>query len=205
MAENKGFGALGLTLLGLAFFGTAVGVAYLGHLSSERILDGTFAAAAQAALDVVVVGVVVHWYRWRSSIREEKTTMLRELSRILEKVREANFLMNSHKSARTWTEQTRELVMLIPRIDDLREAAIRIFTTPAKRSVLDRVKADLEKLKDEYWERHGDVDTLGKLGSQWDAILAAAPRSKELVVSDKSPLLKGLCESIGYLNEDLHR
>src|SRR5215475_5794272 len=98
MSESNKLGALGLGLLGLVFVGTAAGVAYFGDLPHDKILEGTFAAAPEAALGVFVVGVVVLWYQSRASIREEKTEMLRELSRIREKVRQANFLMTAHKS-----------------------------------------------------------------------------------------------------------
>jgi hypothetical protein len=202
MAEGENVGALGLILLGLAFVGTASGVAYFGRLTSETILEETFAAAAEAALGVVVVGVVVRWYQRRARVREEQMAMLRELSMIRQKIRDANFLMSAHKSAKTWTEQTRELVMLIPRIIDLQETTISNSRTQAKHSALDRAKADLLSLKDEYLEKHDDV---ARLSTQWDAILAVVPRSRELVGTDRSHLLDALDESIGSLKQELRR
>ncbi|HXJ93247.1 MAG TPA: hypothetical protein VMT20_10255 [Terriglobia bacterium] len=202
MAESGNFGALGLVLLGLAFVGTAILAAYYGHLWSEKVFEGTFAAAAEAAFGVFVVGIVVRWYQWRASIREEKMAVLRELSRIREKVREANFLMTAHESAKTWTEQTRELVRLVDRITDLQEAASRNGPTQMIRTALDNAKKDLEKLQDEYRRKHGDV---AKLGTQWDAILDLVPESKKLVVSDQSPLVDALSESIRLLKQELHR
>ena len=140
MAEGENVGAIGLILLGLVFIGIAAGTAHFGHLESKEILQEIFAAAAESVLGVVLVGVVVHWYLWRARLREEKTAMLRELSWIREKVRDAGFLMTTHKSARTWTEQTRELVMLVPRITDLHDSAVSIG------SALASAKKHLESL-----------------------------------------------------------
>jgi hypothetical protein len=196
MAEGENLGAFGLFFLGLAFVGTAAVTAHFGHLASKEIHQEIFAAAAESALGVFVVGVVVRWYLWRASLREEKTAMLRELSKIREKVRNARFLMTAHKSARTWTEQTRELVMLVPRITDLQEAAV------PNGSALGRAKVHLESLKDEYWEKHDNVATLG---TQWDKIRDTVPSSTELVMSNESPLLKALDESIGWLKNELRR
>ena len=194
MAEDANVGPLGLILLGLAFVGTAFGVAYFGQLSSEKIFEETFAAAAQTALGVVVVGVVVRWYQQKTKVREERMTTLRELSLIRQTIRDAAFLMNAHKSALTWTQQMRELVILIPRLTDLQEARMPGGT----RNGLDRAKVALDDLKDEYMQRHDDV---ARLGTQWDAILALVPKSKEHVVGDRSPLLAALDESIGRLKQ----
>jgi hypothetical protein len=202
MAEGENLGTLGLILLGLVFVGTASGVAYVGHLSSEKILEETFAAAAEAALSVVVVGVVARWYQWRAHSREEKVATLRELEAIRQKVRDANFLMTAHKSAKTWTEQTRELVRLVPRIADLQETVVPNDPASAKQSALTRASTALRSIKDEYLERHDEV---AKLGTQWDAILAAVPRSKELIVEERSQLLDALDESIGFLKQHLRR
>ena len=200
MSESNQFGVLGLALLGLVFVGTAAGVAYFGGLPHEKILEATFAASAEGALGVFLVGVVVLWYQSRASIREKKTEMLRELSRIREKVGQAQFLMTAHKSAKTWTEQTRELVILIPRLADLQETTTPNGPSQTERSALDRAKANLEGLKEEYWQKHVEID---KLGTQWDTILATVPLSKQFIVDADSPLLMALTESIRSLKREL--
>jgi hypothetical protein len=196
MAEGANLGAIGLIILGLVFLCIAAGTAHFGHLESKEIHQEIFAAAAESVLGVFLVGVVVHTYLWRARLREEKTAVLRELSRIREKVRNASFLMTAHKSARTWTEQTRELVMLVPRITDLHDAAVPIG------SALASAKKHLESLKAEYLEKHDSVATLG---TEWDKIGDTVPSSRELVMSNESPLLKALDESIDLLNKELRR
>ncbi len=198
MAEREILGARGLILLGLMFVGTAVGVAYFGHLSSHTILDETFAAAAEAAMDVFVVGIVVGWYQRRARIREEKTAMRRELSAIREKILHASFLMAAHRSAKTWTEQTREIIMLIPRLADLQETA-RVSGLPIG-AELEVAKNGLEQLKNEYFDKHPVVDGMS---TRWDAILDTVPISRTLVVDQRSRLLTALETSIGSLKKEL--
>jgi hypothetical protein len=202
MARGENLGTLGLFLLALAFVGTASGVACVGHLSSENIRVEIFAAAVGAALNVGVVGGVARWHQRRAHSREEKVATLRELEAIRQKVRDANFLMTAHKSAKTWTEQTRELVMLVPRITDLQETAVPNDPAPAKPSALARARDALRSIKKEYLESHDDV---AKLGTHWDAILEAVPRSKELIVEERSQLLDALDESIDSLKQHLRR
>jgi len=192
MAEDGKPGAIGLVLLAVAFAVIAAGAAWRGHLSAEKMDEEIFAAAAAAALDVCVVGIVVQWYERRARVRERRLAMLEELSAIREKVRQAQLLLTAHRSAKTWTEQMRELIGLIPRLANLEEAG-----GPAS---LARAREDLGRLKDEYVQKHETIDGLNK---QWDAIQQAAPLSMALVVSDTSPLIDTLNESVHAVRRQL--
>ena len=200
MSEHESVGGRGLVMLGILFAVVAVLIAVFGHLTPDKILEETFAAVAEATMSVVVVGAVVLWYQGQERRRDEKRTLLRELTDIRTKLCSVNFLMSAHESAKTWTEQTRDVVSLIPRIDDLRETAkLRGLADPID-DELETALTDLETLKKEYLDKHGAID---KLSTQWDAILRTAPESAELLITDRARLMSVFDRSIHRLKNEL--
>jgi hypothetical protein len=175
-------------ILGTAIFGTIaivipVGLVFIGwrlYTASNKQSADFSAKLGELALQlavIVIVGalikVVVDWGTSQRSRYREKVEARREFMRRVRAmhvtIQNARDLMNAHRTAKTWSEQSRRLMMLRPEVEEISEdllASGDLFADHTNIAEgLKAIVSYLERARKEYVSNHKAVDSDHKAGN----------------------------------------
>ena len=161
----------------------AIGFAYLawylyrqtGKPNDEMLFKlGEF--ALQIAIFVLIGAAVKEIIEWRTAEKarylkeaDGRAHFLRKLRDMHIKILQSRDLMSAHQSARTWAEESRNLMQVIPELEEILEELKvypNLFTD--QEQIVEGIKGMityLNKCRDEYMRNHEAVD------SDWKASL----------------------------------
>jgi hypothetical protein len=131
--------------------------------------------ALQIAILVIAGAAVKEFVDWRITIRtsierrkELRREFLQRLRDIHAKIMYSRDLMRAHQSAKTWSEQSRNIMQIINGIEELSEdlkASPDLFTQQDKIiSNIEGIVSYLDKGRDEYIQNHDKVESAYKDG-----------------------------------------
>jgi hypothetical protein len=122
----------------------------------------------QLGILVIVGALVKAAVDWGTSLRaratkrdEERLDLLRRLRAVHVAVSNARDLLMAHQSARTWSEQMRRLMALVPEVHELKEDVAAGHPFRQQRQIeegLDGIVSYLTEGRDEYRANHQRID-----------------------------------------------
>jgi hypothetical protein len=208
MSENTPLTFVGFIAIAFVLALIATISMRLGEIHSDKVFEEVFAGAVDVFLEVVVAGGLIWLYQRRQALRAEKAKIARDIREIRAQVREAGLLLTAHQSGKTWGEQSRALIAASTRLEEVRLSldTIRRDSQSKKAAAhLRNAQSALEKLRDEYRDKHEQVDRQQSqfeqdkkthpnpdLHAHWNAMLAYLTETNRLLLNENSELLREL-------------
>jgi len=168
------WGTVLLTVLAIAIAGVLIFVGLRLYTLGAKPLEDFYVKLGELALQlavVVIVGALVKTVvDWGTSQRaryleklEARKEFLRRVRAIHVAIKYSRDLLNAHRSAKTWTEQSRRLMELRPDVEEISEdlkASPKLFAKNIEIiNGLEGIITYLEEAAEEYVRSHEAVDS----------------------------------------------